>query len=175
MCKYIAKQRHKGTWLIAMSLFDLFYWKTKSILQQTASMRIVFTGHWSSHYAEISCSGIRSRMCVYEHKRPSWVLIWDISVVSFRILCSRLIADVSIILCSKLIVYVFMTRYAFWNKNKIWCVYQCWNSVLCYENCLTAPSHNLNQCWVIVSEVLWHSPHGILAGNFRDIYPWYEF
>ena len=24
--------------------------------------------------------------------------------------------------------------------------------------CLTAPSHYLNQCWLITSEVLWHSP-----------------
>ena len=24
--------------------------------------------------------------------------------------------------------------------------------------CLTAPSHYLNQCWLIISEVLWHSP-----------------
>ena len=25
--------------------------------------------------------------------------------------------------------------------------------------CLTAPSHYLNQCWLIISEVLWHTPH----------------
>ena len=24
--------------------------------------------------------------------------------------------------------------------------------------CLTAPSHYLNQCWLIISEVLWHAP-----------------
>ena len=24
--------------------------------------------------------------------------------------------------------------------------------------CLTAPSHYLNQCWLIICEVLWHSP-----------------
>ena len=28
--------------------------------------------------------------------------------------------------------------------------------------CLMAPSHYLNQCWFIISEVLWHSP----GGNF---------
>ena len=26
--------------------------------------------------------------------------------------------------------------------------------------CLTAPSHNLNQCWLLISGVLWHSPEG---------------
>ena len=34
--------------------------------------------------------------------------------------------------------------------------------------CLTAPSHYLNQCWWIASEVLWHSFEGKL-GNVQDI------
>ena len=28
--------------------------------------------------------------------------------------------------------------------------------------CLTAPSHYLNQCWLIISKVLWHSSEGII-------------
>ena len=33
--------------------------------------------------------------------------------------------------------------------------------------CLTAPKHYLNQCWLIISEVLWHSdsPDGSFSGN----------
>ena len=31
--------------------------------------------------------------------------------------------------------------------------------------CLTAPSHYLNQCWLIISEVLWHSPEANFTGN----------
>ena len=38
--------------------------------------------------------------------------------------------------------------------------------------CLTAPSHYLNQCWLIISEVLWHSPEGNFTWNAQDIYPW---
>ena len=41
--------------------------------------------------------------------------------------------------------------------------------------CLMAPSHYLNQCWLIISEALWHSPQGNFTGNAQDIYPWYEF
>ena len=41
--------------------------------------------------------------------------------------------------------------------------------------CLTAPSHYLNQCWLIISEVLWHSPKGNFKGNAQNINPWYEF
>ena len=36
--------------------------------------------------------------------------------------------------------------------------------------CLTAPSLDLNQCWIIISEVLWHSSEGNFSGNFSDIY-----
>ena len=41
--------------------------------------------------------------------------------------------------------------------------------------CLTAPSHYLNQCWLIISEVLWHSTEGNFTWNAQDIYPWHEF
>ena len=40
--------------------------------------------------------------------------------------------------------------------------------------CLTAPSHYLNQCNLIIN-VSWHSPEGNFAGNAQDIYPWYQF
>ena len=41
--------------------------------------------------------------------------------------------------------------------------------------CLTAPSHYLNQYWLIISEDLWHSPDGNFTGNDQDVYTWYEF
>ena len=41
--------------------------------------------------------------------------------------------------------------------------------------CLTAPSHYLNQCWLIIGEVLWHSPEGNFTWNVQDIYLWREF
>ena len=38
---------------------------------------------------------------------------------------------------------------------------------------LMAPSHHLNQCWLIISEVLWHHwPEDSLTGNAQDISPW---
>ena len=41
--------------------------------------------------------------------------------------------------------------------------------------CLMAPSHYLNQCWLIISEVLRHSPEGNFTGNAPDIYHWYDW
>ena len=35
--------------------------------------------------------------------------------------------------------------------------------------CLTAPSHYLNQCWLIISMVPWHSPKGYFTRNTSAI------
>ena len=40
---------------------------------------------------------------------------------------------------------------------------------------LTAPGHYLIQCWLITSEVLWHSLEGDFTGNTGNIYQWYVF
>ena len=34
--------------------------------------------------------------------------------------------------------------------------------------CLTAPSHYLNQCWLIISKVLWQSSKGIMVRRSED-------
>ena len=34
--------------------------------------------------------------------------------------------------------------------------------------CLMAPSHYLNQCWLIISKALWHSSEGIIMRRFED-------
>ena len=38
--------------------------------------------------------------------------------------------------------------------------------------CLVAPSRYLNKCWLIISEVLWHSPEGNFTRNAQDIFPY---
>ena len=42
-------------------------------------------------------------------------------------------------------------------------------------SCLMAPSHYLNQYWLIISEVVWHSPEGGQFLRICSIYLWYEF
>ena len=41
--------------------------------------------------------------------------------------------------------------------------------------CLTAPSHYLNQCWLIIRGVLWHSSENSFAGIAQGINAGYEF
>ena len=37
--------------------------------------------------------------------------------------------------------------------------------------CLTAPSHYLNQCWFLISEVLWHSLESNFARSAHELNP----
>ena len=41
--------------------------------------------------------------------------------------------------------------------------------------CLMAPSHYLNQCWLIINEVLQLSHKGNFTGNAHNIRDWYDF
>ena len=41
--------------------------------------------------------------------------------------------------------------------------------------CLTAPSHYLNQCWLIISEVQWHSYWGNFTRDASTINHWNPF
>ena len=55
-----------------------------------------------------------------------------------------------------------------WPSNAIW--WQRSGSTLAQVMacCLTAPSHYLNQCWLIISKVLWHSSEGIIMRRSED-------
>ena len=61
-------------------------------------------------------------------------------------------------------LYVFHLFNSLWPSDAIW--QQGSRSTLAHVMacCLTAPSHYLNQCWLIISEVLWHSSES----NFTD-------
>ena len=38
--------------------------------------------------------------------------------------------------------------------------------------CLTAPNHYLNQCWLIINKVLWHSSQDIIIRRLEDTNQW---
>ena len=70
---------------------------------------------------------------------------------------------------------------AFWDFNSLWPSDAIWHHrskstlVQVMACCLTAPSHHPSQCWLIISEVLWHLPEGNFAGNAQDMCPCCEF
>ena len=74
--------------------------------------------------------------------------------------------------CNDIIVW---TVYSLWPSDVIW--RQGSRSTLAQVMawCLMAPSHYLNRCWPMISEVLWHSPDSNFTENTEDIYHWNEF
>ena len=55
-----------------------------------------------------------------------------------------------------------------WPSDDIWCHWSLSTLIQEMAWCLMAPSHYLNQCWIIISEVLWHSPWDNFTGNAQD-------
>ena len=64
---------------------------------------------------------------------------------------------------------------SFWPRDTIWRHRSRSTLAQVLACCLMAPSHYLNQYWLIISKVLWHSYEGNFAGNAPDIYHWYDF
>ena len=68
-----------------------------------------------------------------------------------------------------------LLRYTIYQEgsplNSLWPCYAIWRhrsgstlaQVMAW--CPMAPSHYLNQCWIMISEVLWHSHQGNVTGN----------
>ena len=62
-----------------------------------------------------------------------------------------------------------------WHSHTIW-RHRCWSTfaqvMVCY---LMATSHYLIQCWLTISEVLWHSHGNNFLWKANDISPSYEY
>ena len=67
--------------------------------------------------------------------------------------------------CSHLNVFIN----SLWPDDAIWWHRSVSTLAQVMACCLTAPSHYLNQCWLIISKVLWHSTDGIIIRRFEDI------
>ena len=79
---------------------------------------------------------------------------------------------------SKALADISLTLLALINSlpsDVIWC--QGYRSTLAQVMacCMTAPSHYLNQCWLMVCEVLWHSLDSNFTENTSVVYHWNGF
>ena len=79
------------------------------------------------------------------------ILVPQIQNVSMQFNSSVVVVWASI--CDNLLIEIWATTE--WNHSRVG---------------LTAPGHYLNQCYLIINDVLWHSPDGNFTGNYQDIY-----
>ena len=85
--------------------------------------------------------------------RPQWVKLGNNSITTIFSYLSH---------CGLVTPYgiIQLDQHWFWQ----------YGFVLVMACCLTAPSHYLNWCWLVISEVFWHSPEGNFTGNLLKIF-----
>ena len=86
----------------------------------------------------------------------------------FSLICEH----ISISIAAILFVLVSNLRWLIYRKNVI---KHCATLAQVMTCCLTATSHYLDQCWLIISEVLWNSSENNFTSSAQDVYNWYRF
>ena len=95
--------------------------------------------------------------------------------------CSHMMISMWALTHLPLVLHIYVSELghlwfnSLWPSDAIWWYRRGSTLAQVMACCLMAPSHYLNQCWLIISEVLWHSPDGNFTWNAQDIYPWREF
>ena len=62
-----------------------------------------------------------------------------------------------------------------WPSDAIWWHRPGSTSIQVVACCMAAPSHHLNQCWLLISEVMWHSPESNFTASDQAIILYDEF
>ena len=70
-------------------------------------------------------------------------------------------------ICLKIILSKLLN--SLWPRDAIWRQRSMSTLAHVMACCLTAPSHYMNQCWLIISQVLWYSPKSYFVGIDQDI------
>ena len=76
-------------------------------------------------------------------------------------------------LCRLIEIYIFLNSLR--PSDAIWRQWFWTTLAQVMACCLTAPSHYLNQCWLIIRGVLWHTSESSFAGIAQGIDSGYEF
>ena len=86
--------------------------------------------------------------------------------LSLSFQCGRMTLDSDLYLCFLTMVNAWRVN---WLKpgNDVW-HWRTWSTqVQVMARCLTAPSYHRQQCWLVISEVWWHSADGNFAGMLK--------
>ena len=108
------------------------------------------------------------------HQQPeNWLFLYKLILVfheeGFKqptfYQCREIIENANMILAMELCLICINSL---GPSDAIWC-WRSWSTLVqVMACCLTAPSYYLNQCWLIISKVLWHSSEDIVIRRFED-------
>ena len=82
---------------------------------------------------------------------------------------AKLLQKISVTVFSDMDNYVSFNW--FWLSDAIWWHRSGLTLAQIMACCLTAPSHNLNQCWLTIKCVLWHLPESNFTGSSHELNP----
>ena len=136
--------------------------KLQSKLNQNTrcfSQEIEFITLWPSDAIRQNKSGsILAQVMAWCLKAPSHYLNHCVFIMSIHIPVRAITLKIfqpSIIEINLKIIY--LKFHSLGPSDAIWC-WRSWSTLVQVMACyLTAPSHYLNQCWLTISKVLWHS------------------
>ena len=101
-----------------------------------------------------------------------WVLVTHIcEYFTVLSICTTTYNFVAVAETCQLMFYVNL--YSLWHSVAIWRHRSGLRLARVTACCLTAPSHYLNQCLLIITEMLWYFHEGNFRKKCLDIYPWY--
>ena len=98
------------------------------------------------------------------------IIIWNWWTFFHDVLCICSSMYISLRWRAELLI----TSNSLWPSDIIWMHRTGAKWVQLMACCLMAPSHYLDQYWLI-NKVLWHSPEGDFTGNAQDSYSWCRF
>ena len=134
----------------------------KTISKATGENKIMVPVVLSHQHLEIS------------YKPDMWQAI-DISIYTFNKFLINLITNHSLNEWAPFMCTFQVNFNSLWPGDSTW-----WHSsgstlAQVMAGCLTAPSHYLNQCWLLISEALWHLPGSNFTASAPTIILYYEF
>ena len=132
-----------------------FFYLDKNIMLWTVCYKLVFSNKRDEN-SLWSRNGTRGN--------PAWNWKWNVGF-------GKEIQNIQLLWWYIVIVKAFCgiyCIYSLWPNDAIWRHKSRSTLAQVKACCLTAPSHYLNQCWLIFSEVQWHSVEGSLR---RDSSP----
>ena len=123
--------------------------------------------HWCTTLKKMKRAQAHMRICIFFTVSLSYNYytnsVWCLKEVNFSGQTQHLVESFG--------QYInLLTHYGLvtWNGDKWW-QRSCFTLAQVMACCLAAPSHYLNQCWLFINGVLWHSPKTNFSGRSQDI------
>ena len=118
--------------------------------------------HWSLEQTKIASYNCPIPCLIWEVKRNEMHVIDTWQITNYWLIKDKLSSDAS---SQNLWLILMKLINSLWPSDAIWWHISGSTLAQVMACCLAAPSHYLNQCWLIISKVQWYS----LEGNFtRD-------